>query len=317
MKRCILFAVVLLATSVPCHAQPRSGSDASHSAEEETQAIRDRITAYVAAFNTQDATAVGSYWTTNGVSVAAETGERTEGREALVEEFAGFFREMPNARLTGQIGNIRMVRPDVATVEGTTVLSLSDGTPVESAFSAILVKEGDDWLIESSRESDLPVPTSSFEALKDLEWMIGTWEDQTAAATVTTTIRWSPSRAFLLRSFAAQFGEGDEVQGTQIIGWDPMSQQIRTWTFNSDGSFGQGTVSRHDDQWILKMWQVLSNGSLAGATKVMTRVDENTMTVETIGQTRDGEPVPSSDPVTVIRTTVDTATSENTEGGQR
>ncbi len=306
MKRSIFCTVVLLATSVPCDAQQRSGDDVSRAGSPapaaDTQAIRERIAAYVEAFNTHDAATIGSYWTSNGVSISAETGERTEGRTALIEEFANFFNDQPSARLTGQIENIRMVRSDVAMVEGTTVISLSDVEPVRSTFSALLVKEGNEWLIDSSQEHDLPVPSSSDQALRDLEWMIGTWEDRTEGAQVVTTVRWSPNQAFLLRSFSAQFGEADAVQGTQVIGWDPMSQQIRTWTFNSDGSFGQGTVSRHDDQWMLKMWQILSDGSLAGATTVMTRMDHDKMTVETIGQSLDGEPVPSSDPVTVIRT---------------
>ncbi|MCA9076654.1 MAG: SgcJ/EcaC family oxidoreductase [Planctomycetaceae bacterium] len=313
MKHAILFAVVLLAMSVPSDAQQRAGE----SEEAVTQAIRERIAAYVEAFNKHDAEAVGAYWTANGVSVAAETGVRTEGRAALVEEFAAFFKAQPDARLSGQVENIRMVRPDVATVEGTTVISFGDAVPVESAFSAVLVKEANEWLIDSSQERDLPVPSSSYDALKELEWLVGTWKDQAEGAEVTTTVRWSPSRAFLLRSFAAQFGEGDEVQGTQIIGWDPMSQQIRTWTFNSDGSFGQGTVSRHDDQWMLKMWQVVSDGSLMSATKVMTRIDDDTMTVETVGQTRDGEPVPAPEPVTVMRTSEGAPVSEMTEGVQR
>lgn len=45
--------------------------------------IRERLESYVAAFNQHDAAAVSNYWTTDGVSVAAESGERTEGRAAL------------------------------------------------------------------------------------------------------------------------------------------------------------------------------------------------------------------------------------------
>jgi hypothetical protein len=91
------------------------------------------------------------------------------------------------------------------------------------------------------------------------------------------------------------------LEGTQVIGWDPLNGQIRTWTFNSDGSFGQGTVTRHDNEWLLKMWQILSDGQMVSATQVITQLDPDTITVQVIGETVNGEPVPASTAVTVVR----------------
>ena len=231
----------------------------------------------------------GQFWSPDGVSVAEDSGQRIEGREALQKQFATFFEEAPGARLTGQVTDIRIVRPDVAMVEGQTTLFVADSEPVVSAFSALLVRDGNEWLISNSHERDLPPPTSPQVALKDLEWLIGTWQDQSDDSQVITTVRWSPNQAFLIRSFTAQFAD-NELQGTQVIGWDPLNRQIRTWIFSSDGSFGQGTISKHDDDWMLKMWQILSDGRLAAATQVITRVDDNTMTVQVIGETVNGEP---------------------------
>jgi hypothetical protein len=153
----------------------------------------------------------------------------------------------------------------------------------------------------NSPEGDVLPSASPHEALQELEWLIGTWQDQSEDARVVTTVRWSPNRAFLIRSFTAQFAD-EEQQGTQIIGWDPSSRQIRTWIFHSDGSFGQGTISRHDDAWMLKMSQTLSDGRTAAGTQVITRVDDDTITVQVIGESVDGELLPTSDPVTVVRT---------------
>jgi uncharacterized protein (TIGR02246 family) len=266
------------------------------------QAVRERLQSYVEAFNMKDAAAVAAYWTADGLSVAEETGQRTQGREALQEEFSTFFEANPSARLTGEANHIRFVTANVAMVEGHTTLFVTDAEPVETAFSAVLVKDSDQWLISSSHERDLPVPATSYDALKELDWLLGTWEDQSEGAQVATTVSWSPNRAFLLRSFAAEFASGEALHGTQVIGWDPLSQQIRTWTFNSDGSFGQGTLSKHDEDWLLKMWQILPDGRLASATKALTRIDRDTMTVQTIAETIDGEPSPSSGQVTVVRT---------------
>lgn len=271
-------------------------------AEDEAEsAIRQRLADYVAAFNSNDASAVASFWTEDGVSVAGETGERTQGRDVLQKEFETFFGENADARLSGEVNLVRMVRPDIAEVEGTTTLFVSDAEPVQSSFTAILVKEGDDWLISSSHEQDAPQPATPYDALKELEWLVGTWQDQTDDAQIVTTVRWSANRAFLIRSFEARFGDRGISQGTQVIGWDPLSQQIRSWSFHSDGSFGQGTISRHDNEWMMKMTQILSDGSVATATKIVTRVNDDTISMQTIGETLNGEPVPPLETVVVNR----------------
>jgi uncharacterized protein (TIGR02246 family) len=287
--------------------QPASpGEDAAASLE---QSIRAFLTSYLEAFNRHDSAALGNLWTEDGESFDQETGERTSGRTALVEAFAELFRVHPEVRLIGQLDRVRQIRPDVVTVDGRTTLVDSDEPPVESTFSAILVRDGEGWQVSSSNERDLPVPATSHDALRELEWLVGTWQDQSESADVTTTVRWSPSQAFLIRSFSAQFADGESTEGTQIIGWDPLHRQIRTWTFNSDGSFAEGTAARHGDDWSVKLTQVLSDGRVAAGTQVFTRVDEDTIEVQTIGQTIDGEPSPASAPITVVRTLEEDANS--------
>jgi hypothetical protein len=106
----------------------------------------------------------------------------------------------------------------------------------------------------------------------------------------------------LIRSFRVQLADEDEPrQGTQVIGWDPRHKQIRSWTFDSDGSFGEGTWSKNGDDWLVRMGHTQWDGRLTSGTQVITRVDNNTVTVQAIGSEVDGEPVPASEPVTVRR----------------
>jgi uncharacterized protein (TIGR02246 family) len=278
-------------------AQPSNLPDASA----EQDSIHQRLESYLEAFNQQDAAVVATFWSPDCISIAENSGQRIEGRESLQQHFAEFFKESPGARLVGEVTDIQIVRPDVAVIEGRTTLVLADAEPVETVFSATLVKEGNQWLITNSRERDVLPVTSPQDALKDLEWLIGTWEDQSENGRVVTTIRWSPNRAFLIRSFAANVDD-QEQQGTQVIGWDARNRQIRTWIFHSDGSFGPGTISRHDDAWMFKMSQTLRDGRTAAGTQIVTRVDDNTITVQVVGETVAGELLPTADPVTVVRT---------------
>lgn len=292
MKRTACSLAVLMAACLPTLAAEKG---------ENEQAIAETLSAYLEAFNNQDAEAVGMYWAEDGVSVDQATGEQTVGRAAIVQELKSLFEDSPGTKLTGEILSVRMIRPEVATVEGRATLFIGSADPIESLFTAIFVKEGDAWKISSSNERDLPSPTSSYDALKELEWLVGSWQDQSDTAAVNTSVRWSPNQAFLIRSFYADFPDGRTYQGTQVIGWDPISKQIRTWTFHSDGSFGQGTISRSEDAWQIKMWQVLGDGTLANATRRLTRLDDNSFTLQTISQSMQGEPTPSSPAITVVR----------------
>ncbi|MGD9854381.1 MAG: SgcJ/EcaC family oxidoreductase [Planctomycetaceae bacterium] len=319
MNRYVLGLIVLSVVGLSSWSDD-GGAFAQRGAGGGETVIREQLASYIEVFNRHDASAVGGRWAADGVSVDLETGERTTGREALVERFAAFFAKNPSARLIGRVDTVRLIRPDVALAEGTATLMTGDEA-IESVYSAVLVKEQDQWLISSSHERDVPSPPTSYDALRGLEWLVGTWQDQTDDVTVVTTARWSVNRAFLIRSFSAQFADGAGSEGTQVIGWDPLGKQIRTWTFNSDGSFAEGTAAKNGNEWMVKLSHVLSDGRLAAGTQVISRIDDDTITVQTIGQTVDGEPVPASEPVTVVRTGGSDAVSATDapvrEGGTR
>ena len=276
-------------------------TEATAKISREEEAIREQLRAYVQTFNTHDAAKVVAYWTADAVSVNVDSGERTVGRKRLQEDFTKFFEEHPKSQLSGQVDSLRNIRPDVALAEGHVTLLVSESEPVETAFSAILVKEDGKWLISNSQERSIPTPESAADALSELEWLVGHWQDDTDDALVDTTVRWSENRAFLIRAFHVEHLDGETFQGTQVIGWDPLNKQIRTWTFNSDGSFGEGFASKNGDDWMLKMSHIQGDGRVSTGTQVITRVDDNTIRVQTIGETLDGQPIPASDPVTVVR----------------
>jgi uncharacterized protein (TIGR02246 family) len=293
MKRILLSAMIFAGLGLTCFAQ--------ESVDATSAAVRAQLKAYVETYNKRNANAVAEYWTTDALSVQEESGERTEGREALRAEFKQFFADYPNTQLSGVVEHVRTVGTNVAVAEGEMTLVTDPGEPSQSAFTAVLEKQNNQWLIASSHERDLPSPPTSYDALKEFEWFIGSWQDQTEGALVNTTVRWSPSRAFLIRSYLAEFADGDSFSGTQIFGWDPLAKQIRSWTFNSDGSYGDGVVSKSGDDWLVKMNQMQSDGRVASGTSVITQVDDNTIQIQKIGESVDGEPVPTSDPVTVVR----------------
>jgi uncharacterized protein (TIGR02246 family) len=259
------------------------------------------LEAYVQAFNAHDAKTLVSLWTPGGTHVNTETGARSAGREKLLSDFTTLFATSPNISLSGDAQAFRVIGGDTALVDGVSTVVTPDSEPATSAYSAVFVKQDGKWLLDTIYESDLPVPETPRQALAPLEWMVGLWQDESDTATVTSTMRWSPSEAFLIRSYDVD-REGEEpFQGQQIIGWDPAVKEIHSWTFNSDGSFGEASWSKNGAEWIVRKVETMADGRLASGTQVITQIDPDTITVQTIAKEVDGAPEPTAEPVTMKR----------------
>ena len=264
-------------------------------------AIRQSIAAYADAFNRQDLEMVIGYWSENGVHVDRENGERTEGREAIKADLADTFEGSSGATLAGRVDRVRMVKPDVAHLDGQVVLSIPGEDTTTSNFSAILVNQEGKWMIDVIEESPARVPSNNYEALSELNWMIGNWVDDGGDIQVTTSVSWSANGAFLLRSFAVTTADEVVRQGTEVIGWDPRSGEIRSWSFQSDGSFGDGTWQKNGDDWMVKSSQTLPDGRAASGTYVFSKLSDDEISVRLIGHVIEGEPQPSGEGATLRR----------------
>jgi uncharacterized protein (TIGR02246 family) len=310
---CLCGCLLLAAAGLPAQetTKPTSTTAAtSNGLAPEAEPIRQALQSYIAAFNKHDAKAVAALWTLNGVYVDRSTGERIEGRDALEKDFAATFKEKPTARLEGTVQSVRFIRPGVASADGTAIETPKQGESQsnKTSFTAIFVQEGGGWLIDSIYESDVPAAQAASATLTDLEWLVGHWVDKSDQARVDTVCRWSPRHSFLVRSFTIKAGGDSEPdQGTEIIGFDPKTKQIRSWTFLSDGSFGQAIWTKDGKDWKREGTQTLSDGRTASGTQVISRVDDNTTSVEMIAKDIDGEPQPATDPLTVVRVPDDKA----------
>ena len=111
-------------------------------------ALQKFLSGYVDTFNKQDLDAVTGMWAESDSHVDRETGERTEGRAAIRADLAGLFESATKTHLEGAVDRIRFIRPDLAGVEGKTTTSVPDEEPTVSQFSAILVKQGNQWQCE-------------------------------------------------------------------------------------------------------------------------------------------------------------------------
>ncbi len=276
-------------------------------------AVRKTLTEYVDVFNQKTAEKIAGFWTENGTHTDRQTGQRTAGREAIQADVMKLMKEGSDFKLSATITGIRLITADVASVEGETTVVISDADPLVSKYTAILVRQGDKWLLDTVEEMPLPQPASTADALKELEWLVGEWVDDSGAEKVTMTFRWTANQAFLLRSFSVENKEDVTMTGTQVIGWDPRGQQIRSWSFTSDGAFGESTWLRDENRWMSKSSQTLVSGEVASGTYVMERLDDDSFTMQLVGYEVGGQPQPTGSSVKVIRAPQQPATDSTPE----
>src|SRR4029078_70749 len=120
-------------------------------------------------------------WTPEGEYISDE-GTTIRGRAPLEKGHAEFFANTPNKPLEVEVETIRFPSRDTAVVEGHFKLHAGKTKElVVSRCSFLYAREDDKWLIAIAREW----PGDGL-SLRDLEWLIGTWEAKRDGTVVTT-----------------------------------------------------------------------------------------------------------------------------------
>ncbi|MHB0958693.1 MAG: YybH family protein [Pirellulaceae bacterium] len=295
MKRMLLTAAIAVGSLVSTLGAQGDGPAADEAA------IRKAVESYVAAFNQADAEALAALWLPTAVYTNPVSGEQVVGRKAIQEQFAAIFAEAKGSQLEVKTDSIQFISPSVAVEHGTAKVNRPDQAPEESEYTAVYVKHDDQWLLDRVTEEEVVVTPSHYEQLKDLEWMIGNWVDQDDEATVVTECNWTRNNNFMVRSFTVQIRDRLEMAGMQIVGWDPATKQIRSWVFDSDGGFGQGTWKKKDNRWYIQQNGVLPDGQKSSSVNIITYVDDNTCTLQSVDRTLDYELLPNIEEVTITK----------------
>ncbi|HMP61282.1 MAG TPA: SgcJ/EcaC family oxidoreductase [Gemmatales bacterium] len=227
------------------------------------------LEALVKAFNAADAKGVGACFTA-GAEMIDDEGNGVMGREAIEKLFADFFAKSPGAKLHIQPETPRQVAPTLVMEDGTSTVTLPDAKmETVRRYAMAFVKQGDGWLLASLREFPSSDDTHVFDALKELEWLVGDWIDESPAAVVMVSSRWTDDRRAIVRDFSIRIQGRDAMNGTQRITVDPLTGQIKGWAFDSAGGHGESTWVKNGDEWIIKTQGVSSDGEASSATHML------------------------------------------------
>jgi uncharacterized protein (TIGR02246 family) len=277
---------------------PIPQAEGSRTADE--KAVRASAEAFLEAFNKGDSKQIASLLT-DDCRYSDETGREFQGREVIEKEYAAFFAAHPGVKMESTISSLKTMGGNAAIEEGTSVLKSPKGEPLSrGTYTAILVKHGEKWLTSGIREYASP-SVSARPAFNDLEWLIGDWTASQDAKNVNLTVKWVADKKFIEVSYAA--GDKDAVvrSGVQILGRDPLSGDLVSWSFDSGGGHGRGDWKLLKHGWVVKSQGVMADGAPVASTDIVSKIDKDSFSWQSIKRSVAGRALTDSQRVVLKR----------------
>jgi uncharacterized protein (TIGR02246 family) len=252
----------------PAAAKPAAPTNAAADQSADETAIRANVEAFAKAANARDAKAVAATFTASG-EFSDGDGNVFHGRAAIEAEFAALFNVNPDGRVEIKAHELRAIAPGVVTEEGTATVGPADKSSATTvSYTIVHVKQTDGkWLMASVR-SHGDEDITPHEQLRQLEWLIGDWVDESDESVVRTSTRWSDDKNFILSDFHVHVAGRRAMSGSTRIGWDASIGKFRSWVFDTEGGHASGLWTRVGDQWVVKVTAVGPDGEIGSMTNI-------------------------------------------------
>jgi uncharacterized protein (TIGR02246 family) len=278
-----------------------NNNDGSAGRQEDVKALGALVRAFTEAYNKGDAKAVAELFA-DDAEVTEESGATVRGRAAIARLFAAVFEEEPKATIELAPESLRFLGPDAARETGRSrTTPAGGGAPERARYTVVYVRRGGRWLQDCVHEySDRSL--TPHERLQELAWLVGDWVDEGDDGVVETSCQWSDDKNYSIRNFTMRISGQPVTGGTQRIGWDPRSEQIKSWVFDHDGGHSEGLWSRFDkNRWVIKADGVLADGKSVSATQSLSYVTKDMARWRSVDRTIGGQAVPDLREVVLVR----------------
>jgi uncharacterized protein (TIGR02246 family) len=303
----VLILVTATASGLSAEEKQRPGKSPARPTTENSQiseekAIRSTADAFTSAFNNGDAKAIAALWTTD-CEYVDETGQIFRGRDAIEKEYAAFFAAHPGVQIATSVSSVKMFGDKAAAEDGTAIVKNADGALVsKGSYTAIHLKEGDKWLMASVREQASP-SLSKRPDFGDLEWLIGDWSASKDSRTLDFSFKWIADKKFIELSYGGGNKGAAAKSGIQIIGRDPSSGDVVSWSFDSTGGYGLGQWRLLKKGLIIESRGILPDGTPTASTDIVSRIDGDSLSWQSVNRSMAGQSLNDLEPVILKRKT--------------
>lgn len=291
-RRTIVSVLKVLTLLLIAHLMVPDRLMAAPSSDEE--GIRKASNAYAEAFNKADIDGVLAVWAPESEYID-EAGKSTKGRDALRAMFKKIMDENKGMKVQIKTTWIRFVKDDVAISDGSAVATIPNGDTNANPFTAVWTKKDGQWLLQILHDGSEKTPDEGAAGqarLKELGWLIGDWSHEEKDVKRTISVRWMKGEKFLMLDYAIRKKDSEVVSISQIIGWDPTSDRLHSWTFDTSGGFSQGYLSRSGKKWSADVSGVTADGQNGSSIDAWKFVDDNSFVWEAVDRELGGQPLP-------------------------
>ncbi|HTU26144.1 MAG TPA: DUF4440 domain-containing protein [Pirellulales bacterium] len=261
-------------SAAPAPAAAKQAAPPAANAQSADAAVRAASAAYVAALNAGDLKAAAAFWSDGGEFVDAAgqvTPAATIVAERLPQRFAG--KDRPQLKVA--IRSLRLLGGDAALEDGAVETTAADGsTASRGSYSAVWVRRGGRWQIDSLREASSTADAMAADDLKQLDWLVGRWSAKADEATITVDCQWSEEHAWIQRDITIERAGQPPMRISQRIGRDPQTGRIKSWGFDSAGDTTEATWEPRGKEWLVSSHGTLPGGGQTSAENVYSDINE-------------------------------------------
>jgi len=245
------------------------GQQAAATKTADEQAVRQLTQDFVKDFNAGNAEKAAALFY-SGAELIDDAGNVHKGAAAIKDVLGRFFEKFPGAISTMTADSVWMVSPGLAIEEGKRLVSTKDDkSSAATRYTFVMIKQQGDWKIASGREVNDEDSLSPHDRLKPLAWLVGDWVDEGSDAVIQISCKWSDDTNYLLIDFDAKVQGKPAMKSSQRIGWDPLTEKVKSWVFDSDGGNGEGIWAQIENRWVIKSTAVMPDGQTGSATIVL------------------------------------------------
>lgn len=247
-------------------------------------AAESRSAQFAKSFDAAKADELAKMFSTDAEFVDEE-GNIYQGTAEIQALFTAFFEKFPGAKLTSQVDSIRPIGKSMMIEEGTRTITTADAaTSATQRYLMVLAKDNadpksDSWKISMVREFAQDAPAPHLDYLMPLSLLEGEWIDENPSGATRVSYQWNEEKTFLLGEYTVQINGQPAMKSSQRLGWDPVQQKIRSWTFDADGGFSEGYWTPTENGWIVKSTATLPSGEIGSATLTVTLLDDDRISV--------------------------------------
>lgn len=299
MKTALAIAITAISFTASGSGQDAKKENTAMPPEMAAVIANDR--AYEQAYAKADVDALAGFFTEDA-EYTSDSGGNFSGIAAIKACLSDAFRTNKGSKLNINVDSVKLLTPEVVVEKGSTTVVSKTGEAVEALFTAVHVKKDGKWKISQVIETPMPEITPT-DRLAELTWLLGDWEeaDKEAGVTVQSHYQWSRGGSFITRNVTVKRGDDSVLEGWQIIGWDPVAEGIRSWTFDDKGGYSEGTWTREGQRWLVRDIGYGPDGSRTSADQTITKTSDDRFFWESGNRTLDGEPQPAIGRIEISR----------------